>query len=162
MRDTSSVLPIIETTRHEPFGRVVPLLKAALLLGVGGFLLAMVLTLMDALSFPLNTWWTALEQAHDHLQLYGWASLFVIGIALHFLPRLRSAPLMAAWLIPWIVVVQVVALLIRTLSQPLLVVTGNTLWRILLVLSGVLECVALGAAVLLFTLMILRRHSNEY
>jgi hypothetical protein len=157
MRDTSSVLPLIETTRHEPFGRVVPLLKAALLLGVGGSLLAIVLTLLDVLSFPLNTWWIALVQAHDHLQLYGWASLFVVGIALHSLPRLRGTPLVAAWLLPWIVVAQVAALLMRVLSQPLLVVTGNTFWRILLVLSGVLECVALGSAVLLFALMILRR-----
>jgi uncharacterized protein involved in response to NO len=156
MRDTSSVLPSIEMTRHEPFGRVVPLLKAALLLGIGGFLLTTVLTLTDALSLPLNPWWTALAQAHGHLQLYGWATLFVVGLALHFLPRLRGVPLVAAWLIPWIVIVQVVALLLRTLSQPLLVVTGTTFWRILLVLSGLLECIALGTAVLLFTLMALR------
>ena len=158
MRDTSSALPLVETTRQEPFGRVVPLLKAALLLGVGGgFLLATVLTLTFALSLPLNTWWTALAQAHGHLQLYGWAGLFVIGIALHFLPRLRGTPLVAPWLIPWIVIAQVAALLIRALSQPLLVVTGSWFWRILLVLSGVLECFALGAAVLLFALMIQRR-----
>ncbi|MBV9711741.1 MAG: hypothetical protein JO011_12625, partial [Ktedonobacteraceae bacterium] len=151
MRDTSSALPLVETTRQEPFGRVVPLLKAALLLGVGGgFLLATVLTLTFALSLPLNTWWTALAQAHGHLQLYGWAGLFVIGIALHFLPRLRGTPLAAPWLIPWIVIAQVAALLLRALSQPLLVVTGSWFWRILLVLSGVLECFALGTAVLLF------------
>ncbi len=158
MRDTSSVLPLIETTRHEPLGRVVPLLKAALLLGIcGGFLLAMVLVLTDVLSLPLNGWWAALAQAHGHLQLYGWAGLFLVGLVLHFLPRLRGAPLIAPWLIPWIVIIQVAALLMRLLSQPLLVVTGNTVWRILLVLSGVLECVALGTAVLLFALMILRR-----
>ncbi len=158
MRDTSSVLPLVETTRQEPFSRVVPLLKAALLLGTGGgFLLALVLTFTDVLSLPLNTWWTALAQAHGHLQLYGWAGLFVIGIALHFLPRLRGAPLVTPWLVRWIVIGQVVSLLMRALSQPLLVVTGATVWRVLLVLSGVLECMALGTAVLLFALMILKR-----
>ncbi len=142
---------------QEPFGRVVPLLKAALLLGVGGgFPFAIVLTFITLVSLPLNTWWIALVQAYDHLQLYGWAGLFVVGIVFHFLPRLRSAPLVASWLIPWIVSIQVAALLLRLLSQPLLVITNNILGSVLLILSGIFECVALGTAALLFILMIWR------
>jgi uncharacterized protein involved in response to NO len=157
MRDTSSALPSVEVVRQEPFGRVVPLLKASLLLGVGaGLLLALVLLVAHVVSFPLNVWWIALNQAYDHLQLYGWAGLFVIGIVLHFLPRLRGVPLVAPWLIPWIVWSQVVALLLRVLSQPLLVITGKSFWRILLVLSGAFECAAFGTAALLFALMIWR------
>jgi uncharacterized protein involved in response to NO len=157
MRDTSSALPSVEVIRQEPFGRVVPLLRASLLLGVGaGFLLALVLLVTHMLSLPLNVWWIALNQAYDHLQLYGWAGLFVIGIVLHFLPRLRSVPLVAPWLIPWIVWSQVVALLLRVLSQPLLVITGKSFWRILLMLSGVFECFAFGAVALLFALIIWR------
>src|SRR5450432_3595537 len=157
MRDTSSALPSVEVIRQEPFGRVVPLLRASLLLGVGaGFLLALVLLVTHMLSLPLNVWWIALNQAYDHLQLYGWAGLFVIGIVLHFLPRLRSVPLVAPWLIPWIVWGQVVALLLRVLSQPLLVITGKSFWRILLMLRGVFECFAFGAVALLFALIIWR------
>jgi uncharacterized protein involved in response to NO len=157
MRDTSSALPSVEVIRQEPFGRVVSLLKVYLLLGVGaGFLLVLVRLVAYVLSFPLNVWWLALNQAYDHLQLYGWASLFVIGIVLHFLPRLRGVPLVAPWLLPWIVWSQVAALLLRVLSQPLLVITGKSFWRILLVLSGVFECVAFGTAALLFALIIWR------
>ncbi len=143
-----------EKARQEPFRRVAPLLRAALLLGAGGgFLLAMILTLTRAFSLPLGAWWTALAQAHGHLQLYGWAGLFVIGVAFHFLPRLRGAPLAAPRLVPWLLGGQVTALLIRALSQPLLAATGEAVWRILLVLSGVLECAALvtAAALLLLT-----------
>jgi uncharacterized protein involved in response to NO len=157
MRDTSSALPSVGAVRQEPFGRVVPLLKASLLLGVGAsFLFVLVLLGTYLLSFPLNGWWIALNQAYDHLQLYGWAGLFVIGIVLHFLPRLRSVPLVAPWLIPWIAGSLVVALLLRLVSQPLLVLTGKSWWHQLLLLSSVFECIAFGTAALLFALIIWR------
>lgn len=77
-----------------------PLLDAALLLDAGfGFGFAAVLTLTSALAVPLGPWWPALAQAHGHLQLYGWAGLFVLGVAFHFLPRLRGTPLTAPWLV---------------------------------------------------------------
>lgn len=118
---------------QEPFTRVAPLLGAALLLGAGaGFALATVLTLTPLLRVAIGPWWLATAQAHGHLQLYGWAGLFVLGVALHFLPRLRGAPLAAPWLVPWILGAQVIGLLLRAFSQPLAVATGaGTLsaWR---------------------------------
>ena len=101
MRDTSSALPSVGAVRQEPFGRVAPLLKASLLLGVGAsFLFVLILLVTHLLSFPDNAWWIALNQAYDHVQLYGWGGLFVIGIVLYFLPRLRNVPLVAAWCYP--------------------------------------------------------------
>jgi len=67
---------------QEPFTRVAPLLKSALLLGAGGFVLATVLTLTRAFSLPANFWQTPLVQAHGHLQLFGWAGLFVLAVNL--------------------------------------------------------------------------------
>jgi uncharacterized protein involved in response to NO len=158
MRDTSSALPLVGATRQEPFGRVVLVMKAALLLGVGGgiLLLVMALVLTDALPFTSNMWWTALIQAHGHLQLYGWGGLFVVAIILYFLACQRGAPLVAPWLIPWIVSIQVAALLMRLVSQPLLVVDESPFWRIVLVVSAVLECVAFASISLLFAFMIWR------
>src|ERR1051326_5604085 len=96
---SSHVPPSPEEHRQEPFTRVAPILKCALLLGAGGgFLLATVLTLARAFSIPLGAWWEAVAQAHGHLQLFGWAGL---GVACHFLPRLRGTPLVGAHLIPW-------------------------------------------------------------
>ena len=130
-----------------------PLLEAALLLGAGGgFVLATILTLTYALAVPLGPWWAALAQAHGHLQIYGWTGLFVLGVAFHFLPRLRGTPLVAPWLVPWILGLQVAGLLLRALSQPLVTTTQVATWRVLLLVSGILECVALVGAVLLLGL----------
>lgn len=136
-----------------PFAQVAPVFRAALLLGAGGgFLLAGVLTVTSMIGIPLGTWWLALAQAHGNLQVFGWAGLFVVGVSLHFLPRLRGAPLVATWPVRWLVWGQVVALCVRALAQPWLAVTAQPLARIVLVGSGFLECLALFGIVLLLAL----------
>ncbi len=141
----------VDPRQQQPFALVAPLLRAALLLGAaGGFVLASVLSLSLALQAPLGPWWMALAQAHGRLQVFGWAGLFVLGVAFHFLPRLRGAPLRWPWAVPWILVAQVVGLLLRGLSQPLLALAPGTLiWQAALILSGLLEAVGLGLAVVL-------------
>lgn len=129
--------------RQEPFSRVAPMLGAALLIGAGGgFVLATVLTLTRAFRVPGGVWWLALAQAHGHLQLYGWAGLFVLGVAFHFLPRLRGAGLAFAQAIPWLLATLVAGILLRGFSQPLLAASGQGIWRVGLVASGLLETAA--------------------
>jgi uncharacterized protein involved in response to NO len=139
------------TQTHEPqrpFALVAPLLAASLALGVlGGFALATVLTVSRALRLPEGAWWPAMAQAHAHLQLYGWVGLFVLGVAFHFLPRLRGAPLAAARGVPWILGSLVSALVLRAISQPLVALGGAGLWRGALALSGLLEAAALLGSV---------------
>ena len=156
--DREMTLSSAEKMQHqEPFKRVAPLLSAALLLGAGGgFALATVLTLTQLLQVSLGSWWPALAQAHGHLQLYGWAGLFVLGVALHFLPRLRGAPLIVPKLVPWILGAQVTGLLVRATSQPLFAATGVPIWGVLLVTSGALECAALVGAVWLLGMTVWR------
>ena len=145
--------PSIEMRKQEPFSRVTPMLKTALLMGAGGgFLLATLLTLSRAFSVPLGAWWEAVAQAHGHLQVYGWAGLFVLGIALYFLPRLRGAPLAGARFIPWSLCIMIVSLVLRAVSQPLLSMSQVSLWRVALVSSGVLET---GACITILSLLIL-------
>ncbi|HLH60518.1 MAG TPA: hypothetical protein VKV20_02445 [Ktedonobacteraceae bacterium] len=135
---------------HVSFDYASPYLRVALLLGsAGGFALACVLTLAPALGIPLDAWWAATVQTHGHLQLYGWAGLFVAGVALYFLPRLRGTPLARLALLPWILGVETSSLILRYISQPLLAANGLLSWKILLVLSGVLEALALPAIFLL-------------
>lgn len=139
------------------FACVAHVFRAALLLGAGGgFLLACVLTITSMSGVSLGLWWFALAQAHGNLQVLGWAGLFVVGVSLHFLPRLRGAPLIAVWPVGWIVGLQAIALCARALAQPLLVVTGAPIWRVVLVGSGVAECLALLGVVLLLGLTICR------
>lgn len=140
-----------------PFTQVAGVFRAALLLGAcGGFLLACILTVSSLLGIPLGSWWLAMAQAHGDLQLFGWAGLFVVGVSLHFLPRLRGAPLRATWPIGWLLALQVGALTLRAVAQPLLALTNGILWRVALISSGVLECLALSGFVLLLALTFLR------
>lgn len=130
--------------RQEPFTRVAPLLASALLIGAGGgFVLATVLTLTRAFRAPGGVWWVAVAQAHGHLQLYGWAGLFVLGVAFHFLPRLRGAGLAFPAAIPWLLAVLVAGIILRGASQPLLTASGQGVWAVGLVSSGLLEAIAL-------------------
>lgn len=147
--NTNTTVPkAARITRQETFSRVAPILASALLMGAGvGFVLATVLTLALALHVSLGPWWLATAQAHGHVQLYGWAGLFVLGVALHFLPRLRGTPLAMPRLIPWLLAILVSGLLLRAFSQPLFMVTGSHVFAIILVASGVLECTALVTVV---------------
>ena len=140
----------VRPARHqEPFTRVAPVLRAALLLGVGGgFALAAVLTLARLFHVPGALWWLATAQAHGHLQLYGWAGLFVLGVGMHFLPRLRGAPLAAPRAVPWLLGALVASLICRALGQPLLALgVGTFLAMTLVILSALFEVVALGGLV---------------
>jgi uncharacterized protein involved in response to NO len=140
-----------------PFARTAPVFRAALLLGAsGGFLLACVLTVTSVSGIMPGSWWDALAQAHGDLQVFGWAGLFVVGVSLYFLPRLRGAPLVAAWPIGWIIGLEAGALCLRAIVQPLLAVTGQRIFWFFLVGSGILQCLALSGIVLLLVLTFLQ------
>ncbi len=70
---------------HEPF--VYAALGFALTAGFG--LGAIVVPAM-AFGATNGTWWIASVQAHGHAQLFGWIGVFVLGVGLYFLPRLRG------------------------------------------------------------------------
>ena len=136
---------------QEPFTRAAPVLSAALLMGAGGgFVLATVLTTTQATRTATGPWWSAVVQAHGHLQLYGWAGLFIVGVAIHFLPRLRGTPLRFPGAVPWVLGSLVTSLVLRGLCQPLVTVTGAGIWRGGLLLSGVLEFLAIGTLMVIF------------
>ncbi len=139
----STIAPERTARRQEPFSRVAPMLGAALLIGAGGgFVLASVLTLTRAFRVPTGVWWVALAQAHGHLQLYGWAGLFVLGVAFHFLPRLRGAGLAYPQAVPWLLGMLVAGIVLRGIGQPLFAATGLGIWKIAMVTSGALEAFA--------------------
>jgi uncharacterized protein involved in response to NO len=148
-----------DPARQQPFSRVAPVVAAALLLGAGvGFVFAAVLSITEATRTAGGTWWTALVQAHGHVQLYGWAGLLVIGVALHFLPRLRGAGLARPALVPWLLGALAGAMLLRALCQPLTALTGAALWRAGLALSGILECA--GVAMVIYLLITTSRQAE--
>lgn len=64
---------------------------AALVIAVfAGFGIGAHMAFIIGYGLPLHTGFQTYIQLHGHLQLFGWAGLFVIGVSLHFLPRLTS------------------------------------------------------------------------
>lgn len=102
------------------FGHWRPFVWGALLAALGpGFLAGAALVAAVPLGAPLGPWWPAVAQAHGHAQLAGFAGLMVFGIAFHFLPRLRGAPLAAPGPVPWVLALYGGGLFLRVLAQVL-------------------------------------------
>jgi uncharacterized protein involved in response to NO len=110
--------------------------------GLGGMLFA-----APVLGLPVGAWWSAAAQVHAHVQLFGWAGLMVLGVAFHFLPRLRGRPLAHREWAPAVLWLLAGGLLLRTVAQPLLGLADTLVWRVALVLSGALELAGLTTAV---------------
>ncbi len=60
---------------------------------LAGFPLGILVALGGGRDIGLGVRWTPLIQAHGHLQLVGFAGLFIVGVAYQVLPRFKQAPL---------------------------------------------------------------------
>ena len=58
----------------------------------GGFALAGHLAFLIGFNQSLGDGFASHIQIHGHLQLVGWAGLFIIGISLHFIPTFIKCP----------------------------------------------------------------------
>src|SRR5690242_1933688 len=116
-----------------------------------GFGLGMLLFLHLATGQAAGLWWVAAVQAHGHIQVFGWAGMFALGVGLYFLPRLRGCPppapsavRAAAWLLGS-------GLALRALAQPTVAGLDPGALRAIasgaLGLSGLLELGGAGLAV---------------
>ncbi len=86
------VTPMNETVRYRELD--VGFFWAALALAtLGGFALGAVLVWSMAWGQNLPVDLVVWIQVHGHLQLVGWAGLFIMGVSLFFLPRLAATPL---------------------------------------------------------------------
>lgn len=94
-----------------------------------------------AVGLPADAWWPALAQAHGHSQLFGFVGLLVVGTLLHFLPRLRGAPLWRPGGASAALGFYGAGLLTRIVAQfaVALGLAPGRPWRAALALSGVLE-----------------------
>ena len=64
---------------------------AALLYLIVGMTMGMAMALEPELAWRLRT-------AHAHVNLLGWVSMFIFGVAYHVLPRFSGRPLPSPWL----------------------------------------------------------------
>ena len=109
----------------------------------GGFALAGHLAFVMGFDRPLGDGFASFIQIHGHLQLVGWAGLFIIGISLHVIPRLSSVPISHPQWIPRLLWLIGIGLLLRFISHSILPYLANNFFFILLswitAASGLLE-----------------------
>jgi uncharacterized protein involved in response to NO len=121
--------------------------------GLGGALFA-----LPVVGATVGGWWVAAARVHGHVQLIGWAGLMVLGVGLHFLPRLRGRALARSEHARSILDLLVAALVLRALTEPVLAAsasgTAAPVLQIGLVLSGVLELVGISLAIVLLALTV--------
>lgn len=90
----------------------------------GGFALGLLLPVAKALQWGAEARWRALVQVHGHLQVMGWAGLFITGMAFRLVPRFAGRPLrFPAATLPTLILL-LVGLLGRTVAQPWLAAPG--------------------------------------
>ncbi len=108
-----------------------------------GFAIGAHVASVIGLDLPLGKGFYSFIQAHGHVQLVGWAGLFIIGISLHFIPRLAGVPLQNPARIDLILVLISTGLLLRSIGQTTLpYLTGSTAFNpisLLVVFSGLIE-----------------------
>ncbi len=111
-----------------------------------------------AAGVPVGLWWPVHAQIHGHAQVFGWLGLMVIGVGLHFLPRLRGANLAAAGLVKPVFWLLVGGLVLRSLVQPLVgsvrFVAVEQPVRVTLVASGAMELLGVMLVLVMLVLTI--------
>ena len=119
-------------------------IRMALVVAIfGGFALAGHLCFVMGFDRSLGDGFASLIQIHGHLQLLGWAGLFIIGISLHVIPRLSSIPISHPQWIPRLLWFIGIGLLLRFISHSIVPYLGNGFFLALLswitAISGFLE-----------------------
>lgn len=109
----------------------------------GGFSLAAHLCIVMGFDRSLGDGFASLIQIHGHLQLVGWAGLFIIGISLHVIPRFSSVSISHPQWIPRLLWIVGIGLLLRFIAHSILPYVDKGFFFILLswitAASGLLE-----------------------
>ncbi|MGI8915185.1 MAG: NnrS family protein [Chloroflexota bacterium] len=151
------LLPPGTTARGEqqPFVLVAPFLRLALAISLtAGFGLGAVLALALARGIAFGPWWVTLVQVHGRAQLVGFVGLFILAIGLHFLPRLRGAPLASARTARCGLLALSAGIVVQAVTQSLLLLPWppfNGPLRVELVLGGLLAWA--GSTLIVVTLV---------
>jgi hypothetical protein len=99
-----------------------------------------------------------LKQIHAHAQIFGWVGLFIMGMALHAIPRFKAVGLSPVRAAKACFVLMVGGVVLRGVFQ----YWGATVWGRFLVLgSGLLELAAIGIFVGLIVRVVLRSEQKR-
>ncbi len=116
-----NTLPIISDPKTRQAEFQVSFVWVALAAAVfAGFAIGAHLAFVIGFDFPLGQGFYSFIQTHGHVQLVGWAGLFIVGISLHVIPRLASVPISHPEWIPRILWLMAGGLLLRSLGHTVL------------------------------------------
>ncbi|MEX2431157.1 MAG: NnrS family protein [Dehalococcoidia bacterium] len=124
-----------------------PYVRWAIAIGLTlGFTTGAAMLLLPALGISAGATWLTHTQAHGMAQLFGWAGLFVMGVAFHVVPRFRSVTPGYPWPQRAALVLVLLGIILRFTGQ----VLPSPASPAVLVASGVL--LLAGVAVFAFAL----------
>lgn len=127
--------------RQHPRDPYVAFIKSSLLMVLtGGCTFGAILLIYMGLHMSLESVTRSLVQAHGHLQLYGWVGLFIMGIALHVVPRFKNVEFHGTRRSDLILGLMVFGIVARFFGQPF--AASSMVFAGLLVLSGAAEILA--------------------
>lgn len=118
-----------------------------------GFGLGIVNLSRIVLAQSYNVVGTALKQVHAHAQVFGWVGLFIMGVALHAVPRMKMQPVRRAGGVKLSLGLMLAGIVLRTFTQPF---AENAVAAWLMAGSGLLELAAVGLFVWLIGGVVVR------
>lgn len=137
-------LPLVPDPKTRQAEFQIAYIWVALALAVfAGFAIGAHVAFVIGFDFPLGPGYYSFIQTHGHVQLVGWAGLFIIGISLHIIPRLASVPIAHPSWVPRILWLMAWGLLLRSVGHTVLpylagrIFFGPVSW--IVAASGLLE-----------------------
>lgn len=112
----------------------------------GGVMWGVINLTIIALQHGFPAWLDPSNEAHGHIQIFGWVSLFIMGVAYHVVPRMKSSTLWNEYLAEISFVLMTVGVLLRGVFQPLM--TANSRIMGLVITSALFEWMAISLFVL--------------
>ena len=112
-----------------------------------GFTTGTLMVFLPALGLSVGRIWATHLQSHGVAQIFGWAGLFLMGLAFHIVPRIRNTSIAFPWPQRIVLILILLAVCSRFVGQTV------TTWNIhgpLLLTSGMSLAIGLG----LFTVVI--------
>lgn len=128
-----------------------------------GFAIGAHLTFVIGYDFNLGDGFVGLIQTHGHVQLVGWAGLFIMGMSLHFMPRLTGMAFSNPKLVRKVLWLMTAGLIVRSIGQSVTPYIIESKFfvslNLLVAASGMLEF--LGIIFYLILILGLYRESKE-
>lgn len=118
-----------------------------------------------AFGFTVDNTFSIFSQVHGYIQLMGWVGLFIMGISIHFLPRLFNFQKKYKLYIKPIYILMIIGLLLRYVFHSMLPYTQETLWydivASIIILSTIFVLMSIMLYVRLLLSILLSKKSDE-